>query len=108
VQYEKVEPKNIHFVSRHQPGDKHSVLCPNTSDLVTFDITGPGTIVGVDNGNMDSLEPYVATQRSAFRGQCLVIVQSTGKPGTIRLNAESPGLSSGHVQFAASGKYVDV
>jgi len=74
--------------------DQKEVLCPDAANMIRFEVEGPGKIIGVDNGNLDSTEAYKTDRRSAFRGRCLVIIQSTGQPGRIRLTAASPGLSS--------------
>jgi beta-galactosidase len=77
--------------------DNNDVLVPNADNLVTFSISGPGTIVGVDNGNSPSSEPYKANKRKAFSGKCLVIIQTTKIPGSIEITADSNGLSSGNI-----------
>jgi beta-galactosidase len=69
--------------------DTANVLVPDASNLVNFSISGPGQIVGVDNGNPISLEPFKANYRKAFNGKCLVIVQSTGTEGEIVVTATS-------------------
>jgi beta-galactosidase len=77
--------------------DSNGVLVPNATNTVNFSVSGPGTIVGVDNGNSPTSEPYKANTRKAFSGKCLVIVQTTKTPGAIVLTADSSGLSSGSV-----------
>ena len=65
--------------------DSNNVLVPTASNTVNFSISGPGEIVGVDNGNPASVEPYKASSRKAFSGKCLVIVQATKHSGTITI-----------------------
>ena len=77
--------------------DSNDVVVPNATNKVTFSISGPGKIVGVDNGNAPSSEPYKANSRKAFSGKCLVIVQTTKTPGSIVITADSSGLSSDSV-----------
>jgi beta-galactosidase len=60
-------------------------------------------IVGVDNGNPASVEPYKASSRKAFSGKCLVIVQATKHSGTITITANSNGLASDSVTIEATG-----
>ncbi|MEI6677088.1 MAG: glycoside hydrolase family 2 TIM barrel-domain containing protein [Mariniphaga sp.] len=72
--------------------DEKGTLEPNADNLVHFEISGEGEIVGVANGNAMSLEPAKGTERRAFSGMCQVIVQSTGKKGNILLKATSLGL----------------
>ncbi|HEX9058977.1 MAG TPA: glycoside hydrolase family 2 TIM barrel-domain containing protein [Clostridia bacterium] len=71
--------------------DANGVVVPTAANNVNFSISGPGTIVGVDNGNAPSTEPYKANSRKAFSGKCLVIIQPTKTSGTIVVTANSSG-----------------
>ncbi|MDB5282867.1 MAG: hypothetical protein JWO06_1942, partial [Bacteroidota bacterium] len=81
--------------------DADGVMVPNADQLIHFDIEGAGKIVGVDNGNSISLEPHKANQRKAFNGMCLVVIESTGKPGVIKLKASSEGFKNGELSLRA-------
>ena len=59
--------------------DQNGNLVPTASNLVNFQISGEGKIVGVDNGDANSLESYKANRRKAYSGKAMVIVQSTNK-----------------------------
>ena len=72
--------------------DDHGRVCPNAADEVTFTVDGPAKIAGVGNGDASSHEPDKASKRHAYHGLCMVFVQSTFKPGPIRLTATAPGL----------------
>jgi len=74
--------------------DKEGRVCPNASNLVKFKIKGKGIIAGVDNGNPISHEHFKASERKAFHGLCLVVIQSKHERGTILLSAESEGLQA--------------
>ena len=74
--------------------DAQGRMVPIADNEVTFEIQGEGKIIGVDNGNPVSHEDYKGSHRKAFNGLCLAIVQSTAKPGQIRLTATSSGLKS--------------
>jgi len=71
--------------------DKGRVV-PTASNLVKFAIDGPGKIIGTGNGNPTSHEPDKASQRMAFNGYCLILVQSAKTAGEIRLKASSETL----------------
>jgi beta-galactosidase len=60
-------------------------------------MSGPGTLIGVGNGDPRSHEADKATSRAAFNGLCAAIVQSTKSPGEIKVVATSPSLQSGSV-----------
>lgn len=85
--------------------DAKGRVVPTASNLVSFSLESPsGTraadrgasafsrILGVGNGDPSSHEPDKATQRSAFNGLCMVLVQATDKAGKCVLTAASPGL----------------
>jgi beta-galactosidase len=72
--------------------DNHGIVVPYADNRVKFRIEGPATIAGVANGCQTSLEPFKANYRKAFNGKCLVVLQSTKKPGKIVLTAVSAGL----------------
>ncbi|GIZ09593.1 beta-galactosidase GalB [Flavobacterium sp. UMI-01] len=74
--------------------DKDGNFCPMADNLVTFDVKGEGSIIGVDNGNQISLESFQGNQRKAFNGMCLAIVKSSKKAGKITLTAHSKSLKS--------------
>jgi beta-galactosidase len=81
--------------------DRAGTVVPHADALVVFEVAGAGRIIGVGNGNPTSLEPDQASQRHAFNGLCQAIVQSSGTPGSIRINATSAGLRSGTVLLVA-------
>ena len=75
---------------------------PTAEDLITFDVQGPGRIIGVDNGNPVSHEPFQSNQRKVFNGLCLAIIQSNSTPGTLNITARAPGLASGTLAVQVS------
>jgi beta-galactosidase len=80
--------------------DKGRVV-PTADNLVKFEIEGPGKIIGVGNGNPKSHEPDKASQRMAFNGYCMVLVQSEKQAGKIRLIATSDNLKGTEVLINA-------
>ncbi|MEI7828978.1 MAG: glycoside hydrolase family 2 TIM barrel-domain containing protein [Prolixibacteraceae bacterium] len=72
--------------------DQNGNLNPKADDLVNFEIKGPGRIVAVGNANPVSLESYQQPQRKAWRGKCLIIIQSDRQMGNIALTAKSANL----------------
>lgn len=77
--------------------EEEGTLVPYADSLINFEITGEGKIVGVDNGLQTSHESFKANHRKAFNGLCLVVVQSNQKPGKIKLEAESGGLTGSSI-----------
>ncbi|HNX12718.1 MAG TPA: glycoside hydrolase family 2 TIM barrel-domain containing protein [Paludibacteraceae bacterium] len=79
--------------------DKDGNLCPNADNPVKFNVEGNGFVAGVDNGNQISLERFKASERKAFYGKCLVVIQNSGKKGDINLKAVSDGLNADIVKI---------
>ncbi len=73
--------------------DKDGNLIPDATNLVHFDVQGSGTNAGVDNGSQTSMESFKASQRQAFNGLCLLVVQAKNKKGVIRIKATADGLA---------------
>ena len=82
--------------------DDNGRLVPVADNEVGFEV-GPksGRIIGVGNGDPSCHEPDKATQRRAFNGLCMVIVQSTTEAGPIELTAKSRGLAPATVTIQA-------
>ena len=56
----------------------------------------------MDNGNLNSDEPYVSDRRHAFRGRCCAVIKSDGREGVIRVRAVAEGLGSAETTVVAS------
>jgi beta-galactosidase len=75
--------------------DKNGSLVPRSKNRILFEISGPGEIVAVDNGDATDLESFQSTNRRAYNGMALVIVRSVrGKAGEITVRASSNNLKS--------------
>jgi len=62
---------------------------PTASQLVGFKITGPGTLIGVGNGDPNCHESDKGTKRSLFNGLAQAIVRAGKQTGQIVIEAES-------------------
>jgi beta-galactosidase len=69
-------------------------VAPLAENEIAFDVQGEGKLIGVDNGNPQSHDSYKVNHCTAFSGLCLAVVQSTAKPGSIRIAASSPLLQA--------------
>ena len=78
--------------------DKEGNLCPNSDNLINFEIQGQGAIVAVGNGNAATTEHFQSNKRKAFSGQCMVFIKASKKAGLINLKATSDGLTEAQVQ----------
>ncbi len=81
--------------------DKNGILDPHSDDLVHFTIKGEGKIVGVGNSNPQSVESFQQPCRKAYEGKCLVIIQSSGNPGQITLEASGKKLKPDKIMINA-------
>jgi beta-galactosidase len=72
--------------------DKDGNLCPLASNKIDISISGPGNIVGVGNGNPQSIDPFQANFVNLFYGKAMIIVGSDFKKGDVKVTAETAGL----------------
>jgi len=82
---------DLAWISVSVVDDKGRVV-PTAGNRVRFSVSGPGKVLGVGNGDPACHESVKASQRSAFNGLCMVLVQTTRTPGDIVLTAISDGL----------------
>ncbi len=74
--------------------DAQGNVVPGADNLVKFEISGAGTLLGVDNGNPASHESFQANERKAFDGLALGVVQAGFVPGELSVTATSDKLQS--------------
>jgi beta-galactosidase len=79
--------------------DAKGRVVPNADNLVQFELSGAGKIIGVGNGDPSSHEPDKASERHVFNGYAQVIVQASREAGAIDLKASSEGLGSTSVKI---------
>jgi beta-galactosidase len=84
--------------------DANGILVPDQDARVTFSINGPARLIGVDNGDLRSLESYQANSRTTYWGRALAIVQSTGASGQIVVAASSAALPNANASVMASDR----
>ena len=77
--------------------DKNGTTVPLADNLIKFEVVGPGSIAGVDNGNQISHESFKGSQRKAFHGMALAIIQAQPKAGRIVLKATADHLAPASV-----------
>lgn len=74
--------------------DANGRVVPTASDLVTFSVSGPAVVAGVGNGDPSSHEPDRASQRHAFHGLCMGVIQAKDRKGVAKVTITAPGLKS--------------
>ena len=72
--------------------DKDGTRTPDSTTVVHFSTTGPASVIAVDNGNFQDLDPYQATQRKLYQGNTLAILRATGTAGKVTVTASADGV----------------
>ena len=72
--------------------DKKGRRVQTATHKLTFSVGGNAQIVGVINGDINSNEMTVGTERSLYNGLCTVILRSTRLPGVVTFTATATGL----------------
>jgi len=62
---------------------------PTASNLIQFEVTGEGALIGVGNGDPNCHESDKEPRRSLFNGLAQAIVQSTKNAGTIEIETST-------------------
>lgn len=75
--------------------DSAGTVVPVADNLVSVTVAG-GTLLTLDNANLQDHDPYRSGRRRAFNGRGLAILRAT-EPGEIRVTASADGLKSGTV-----------
>ncbi len=83
--------------------DAAGVQVPGASDLITFNVSGPGTIAAVDSANNSSHESFQGTERRVYQGRCVAYLKSTGVRGKITVTASAPGLKGASIRISGLG-----
>ncbi len=95
----KADGRDLSFVTV-EVTDRKGNLCPLASNLIKFEVTGAGHLKAVGNGNAATTASFQASERNAFSGKCMVIVQSRElKQGTIQVMASSKGLRTNTIHI---------
>ena len=74
--------------------DKNGVAVPDANNEITVEVTGPATLIGLDNGNQSDVNAFKTKTRKAFEGRLLLTIQATEASGTITIGLKSAGLES--------------
>lgn len=83
--------------------DRDGIEVPSANNSISFSISGPGVIAAVDSADNASHEPFQASSRQAFEGECVAFVKATApNKGKIVVTASSPELKSDSINIKAS------
>jgi len=79
--------------------DEQGVRVPQAEHEVTFVVDGPARIIGIENGNLSSLDAPKDPVHKAYHGRGLAILQTTRESGRVRLTARAKGLDSASIEL---------
>ena len=86
--------------------DAQGRVVPTANQLIHFEVSGAGKLIGVGNGDPSSHEADKAEERSVFSGLCQAIVQSRMIPGECTVKATSPDLESATAVVRCEHAYI--
>jgi len=79
--------------------DEAGNLVYEASNEVTATIEGPAVLLGLESGDLASHENYQSNKRKVYNGKLLAYIQSTGKPGNVKVTFNSAGLKPATVSL---------
>ncbi|MCO4291571.1 DUF4982 domain-containing protein [Solitalea sp. MAHUQ-68] len=79
--------------------DANGNMVPDADNQLSFTVKGEAFIAGVDNGSPTSMESFKDTNRKAFNGLALAIVQAKNKSGKVIFTANAEGLPSASLEL---------
>jgi beta-galactosidase len=82
--------------------DGEGRMHPDADSQVYFTVKGEGSLAAVGSADPQSTQRYRGNQRKTYRGRCLVVVKSNGKPGEIHLRAQADGLEGSEIVITAT------
>jgi beta-galactosidase len=82
--------------------DREGIINPKAENVVSYEISGPGSLAGIGNANPTSLESFQLPKRTAWRGKCMIVIKSDKTPGKITIKATSPGLQTAILEIESN------
>jgi len=97
----KADGKDLAFVTVSVV-DKNGIPCPTATNQLNFNVTGAGSFRAACNGDATSLELFHKPTMHLFSGKLVVLVQSSEKQGTIKLQVSGRGLKAESIKLNTS------
>ncbi|MDF3076590.1 MAG: glycoside hydrolase family 2, candidate beta-glycosidase [Sphingobacteriaceae bacterium] len=82
--------------------DQNGIPVPLAGEMLNFKVTGASSIKVADNGDPLDLSNYNADKRRAFRGKCLLVLQSTESAGDVDVEISGPNLETYKLNIKSS------
>lgn len=68
---------------------------------VQLAVHGPAELIGFGSARPDPVVPFTASTQSTYRGRAMAVLRSTGKPGPVRVTANSASHGSAQLDITA-------
>lgn len=81
--------------------DQQGLPVDNAVDRIHVEISGPGVLLGLDNGDSTDLDAYKGNSRRLFSGKLLIMLGATDQPGDITVQVTAPGLQGAQLVIPA-------
>ena len=75
--------------------DRDGNRVPDAVDALTFEVTGAGRLIAVDNADLRDNTSVQSKTRKAYQGRAVAVVRSGEQAGTIIVRVTAPGLGAG-------------
>jgi len=72
--------------------DKNGNVVPYANNQIRFLVEGEGKLIGTDSGNPTDHSAMKNSNKDAFHGLCMALIQTNGKTGIIRITAHAENL----------------
>lgn len=82
--------------------DEDGLLESNADNQLTFKVSGPAVLVGVDNANLKDADLYVSDTRKAWKGKAMLIIKSTQETGNITIEVNADGLKRDKIKIVST------
>ena len=78
--------------------DENGIAVPNQDQLLHFELTGAGKLVGVNNGYQAELRRFQDSDYPTWKGKCVAVVRPDKASGRFSLHISGKGLAEKTVQ----------
>lgn len=79
--------------------DAEGNLDISANNKIKVSVTGNGKLLGLDNGKQDDHTAFSKSERNAFKGQLVAIVQAGKKSGDINVKVEADGFEAKNISI---------
>lgn len=73
----------------------------NATNRVRVNVTGPGRLIGLDNGDSTDYDQYKGISRRLFSGKLMAMIAAATVPGRIQIEVNSKGLETAVLELEA-------